>query len=820
MKKQDLIKDAVGTRWVDLLVDVGGIPHDVLDGKHHPCPKCGGEDRFRLLDAATGAVLCNQCFREKNGDGIAAIGWMRGWGFRETVNSLVTHLGLEERARVAAKKAGPELQLKTWEPSVAALWCLKKRGVTVEALEANGASLALRHGRDTVVALAVRAPDGDDVGRVYWNATGRNLARQDGTSAKVLLTRGCGRGWIGTWALDHLSGAEVAWKVEGPTDMLALWSAIPEPQRASHVVLTNPFGSTEKPTTEVLEPLRGKRVYVCHDPDDPGRRGAARWAEAIATVAAEVRVVNLPTEGQDLRDWLSAGGTYEQLLALAASPTSTTPTAAAPLDEPDESENDPSRLAKEFLRARCGNVATQHDQIYYWRSGAWRAVESAEFRGDLRQWLREEFARVQQDAAELHRGEDDPPPKAHKITCTVVADTEGCVKAYSAVAGDVPWGSELEETPALAKVVAGTGRQWISVENGILDLAALIEQPERALRPHTNRWWSPNCLPFPFDPTAGPEARPRWEAFLQRNLEGDTARIDLLQEWAGYLLHQDTSHQKFLLLEGEGANGKSVYCAVLMALLGKENVSHVPLELFGQRFQLTATLGKLANIVTEIGELDRAAEGLLKSFVAGEPLMLDRKGKEPICAAPTARLVLATNNRPRFADRSQGLWRRLTLVPFRVQIPEGSRVRGMDKPDWWVRSGEMPAILNWALEGLSRLLYQGHFTASAVVQEALDDYRAEANPAREFLLDRYVESPGRSVEVDGVYKMYSKWCEEANYRPLGKSMFGREVGRVFPAVTTSRSRQFGHGGDRVRLYNGLVEGDGNPVEVDLDALDY
>ena len=93
---------------------------------------------------------------------------------------------------------------------------------------------------------------------------------------------------------------------------------------------------------------------------------------------------------------------------------------------------------------------------------------------------------------------------------------------------------------------------------------------------------------------------------------------------------------------------------MLTALLGEHNVAHVPLELFGQRFQLTMTLGKLANIAAEVGDLDKAAEGVLKAFTAGDRMDFDRKGIPGIEAYPTARLVLATNNRPRFSDRSSG----------------------------------------------------------------------------------------------------------------------------------------------------------------------
>ena len=89
-----------------------------------------------------------------------------------------------------------------------------------------------------------------------------------------------------------------------------------------------------------------------------------------------------------------------------------------------------------------------------------------------------------------------------------------------------------------------------------------------------------------------------------------------MQEWVGYTLTPDTSQQKFLVAEGEGANGKTVFLETHTQLLGPENVSHVPLEMFGMRFQLTSTLGKLANICSEVGEIDRVAEGTLKQFTS------------------------------------------------------------------------------------------------------------------------------------------------------------------------------------------------------------
>src|SRR6516164_6051668 len=56
-------KERAAGRWRDILPKVG-IDARYLDGKHHPCPMCGGKDRFRFIlksRSADGFWVCNQC---------------------------------------------------------------------------------------------------------------------------------------------------------------------------------------------------------------------------------------------------------------------------------------------------------------------------------------------------------------------------------------------------------------------------------------------------------------------------------------------------------------------------------------------------------------------------------------------------------------------------------------------------------------------------------------------------------------------------------------------------------------------------------------
>jgi putative DNA primase/helicase len=328
-------------------------------------------------------------------------------------------------------------------------------------------------------------------------------------------------------------------------------------------------------------------------------------------------------------------------------------------------------------------------------------------------------------------------------------------------------------------------------------VGAFLAGSENPLLPHDPLWFSPTCLPYSFDPKAD---CPKWKTFLHRNLAGDQGKVRLLQQWAGYLLLHDTTLQRFLMMIGDGANGKSVVCAVLTGLLGEDNVSTVPLEFFGERFRLNGTLGKLANIVSEVGELDKMAEGQVKAFVVGDLMEFEQKYKQPFKARPTARLTLAANNAPHFSDKTDGIWRRAILFPFTVQIPVHDQIAGMDKPEWWRDTGEMPGVFLWALAGLYDLRQAKHFTIPDSCRQAAEKLRVESNPPRRFLLEHYHVGEGEVLKKD-IYKEYGDWCMEMGHHAMAEIGFGREVYRLFPAVKDGKTQ--GTLGKRENCYQGL-----------------
>jgi putative DNA primase/helicase len=76
----------------------------------------------------------------------------------------------------------------------------------------------------------------------------------------------------------------------------------------------NPMGAG-KWRDEYSETLRDKTVIIIPDNDEAGREHAGKVTRSLQGVALSVKILTLPV-GKDLYDWISKGGTQEELTAL------------------------------------------------------------------------------------------------------------------------------------------------------------------------------------------------------------------------------------------------------------------------------------------------------------------------------------------------------------------------------------------------------------------------------------------------------------------------------------------------------------------------
>lgn len=80
--------DRARGHW-DAILEYAKVPADVLDGRHHPCPACGGKDRFRYTRDDEGGFFCG----DLRGNGIALLQHLRGVDFRGAAEIIESVIG-------------------------------------------------------------------------------------------------------------------------------------------------------------------------------------------------------------------------------------------------------------------------------------------------------------------------------------------------------------------------------------------------------------------------------------------------------------------------------------------------------------------------------------------------------------------------------------------------------------------------------------------------------------------------------------------------------------------------------------------------------
>jgi len=116
------------------------------------------------------------------------------------------------------------------------------------------------------------------------------------------------------YRLPEILVAEEVYVPEGEKDVETL--------RAWGLVATCNPGGAGKWKEEYSQVLKGKRVIVLQDDDEPGRKHAQAVAASVARYAAEVRIIPPFPKTKDVTEWVEHGGTKRKLQKMVASTAS------------------------------------------------------------------------------------------------------------------------------------------------------------------------------------------------------------------------------------------------------------------------------------------------------------------------------------------------------------------------------------------------------------------------------------------------------------------------------------------------------------------
>ena len=338
-------------------------------------------------------------------------------------------------------------------------------------------------------------------------------------------------------------------------------------------------------------------------------------------------------------------------------------------------------------------------------------------------------------------------------------------------------------------------------------LTAMVQQAqcERAVKPEAfdTHPWLLNCANGTLDlrtGTLGPHRRedlltmgltvaydqdalcPKWDAFLHKIMQGSPTMIPFLRRVVGYATTGSTQEQKLFVLHGVGANGKSTFLNTLLTLLGPYGMKATSDLLMMSKSdrhptERTDLCGKrlVAAIETEHGR--RLSEVFVKEATGGDRIRARRMREDNWEFSPTHTILLGTNHKPEIRGTDLAMWRRVTLIPFTVTIPEDEQ----DTSLMGQLAAEFPGILAWVVQGC--LAWQkGGLQVPQEVKDATTDYREEMDILQAFLEERCEvdlthTKPHIRYKATPLYEGYKKWCEATGQREaaVNQRRFGESL---------------------------------------------
>jgi len=278
------------------------------------------------------------------------------------------------------------------------------------------------------------------------------------------------------------------------------------------------------------------------------------------------------------------------------------------------------------------------------------------------------------------------------------------------------------------------------------------------LVPHDRDQLLTKIMQVDFAPTA---RAPRFQAFLER-IQPLPEMRRFLQRWFGYSMTGLTNEQKFAFFYGSGANGKSVLVDLMAKLMGDYAASAKIESITGRNRRgggdatpdLIPLIGARFVRTSEPDEGQRLQEGLIKELTGGEPILVRALNENFVLVYPIFKLTISGNHKPEIHGGDDGIWRRVMLVPFEVQIPPDERDPELGQKLWEERAG----ILNWLVEGLKQYLQHGLMVPDQVAA-ATAEYREDSDPLATFLTlcCHVTGDPSRSIPARELNHAFAYW---------------------------------------------------------------
>lgn len=338
-------------------------------------------------------------------------------------------------------------------------------------------------------------------------------------------------------------------------------------------------------------------------------------------------------------------------------------------------------------------------------------------------------------------------------------------------------------------------RMAINVLNGTLRLEqARRKRPAEEVAAGESEWhmvWTLRLDPHNRDDfitkVADVEYRPNakaptYDAFLA-TVQPKPEMRRFLAQWGGLSMTGNTGEQKLAFFYGGGSNGKGTWVETIARIAGDYAGAVKIASLLDQGKQsgdaATPAIASLPGVrFLRVSEPSKGAvldEGLVKELTGEDPVRARHLNKGFFTFFPEFKITISGNNKPVIKDTSDGIWRRMQLVPWEADIPRDQRDKGLKDKLYAERDG----IFAWLMRGLLDWKKHGLIEPEDV-RLATSEYRDDSDTIGRFL--RQTCETGEDtrarpwrVQKRELFELYQAWCHQTGSYEMAERAFSKEV---------------------------------------------
>jgi len=326
-----------------------------------------------------------------------------------------------------------------------------------------------------------------------------------------------------------------------------------------------------------------------------------------------------------------------------------------------------------------------------------------------------------------------------------------------------------------------------TLENGILDIKKM------KLTPHTKNNLSKILIPCNFTiPKSNDLEKTLFYKYLKNSFTINN-KIDydniqtVLEMCAAAFIRKNIDEKSFINL-GSGHNGKSVCLDYLSAMLGKDNVSHIPLQILSDdKFAAARLESKLANIFSDLEKNELKHTGIIKSLSSGEPIYVQNKNQQGFNLYPFATLIFSTNKFPKVFDQTQGFMRRFLIIKWLRDFEKDPQRDSNLKEKLLSNKKEMDIVFSNLMYIAKEIYKNNKFSHSKDWKVIQKMWNESADPVNDFIENYIIDSETSKTKRE-TYQFYKSTMYSLGSTPLGMGQFSKAFSEYYEESKTHENR--------------------------------